>query len=715
MAAGTNIGLTGLTHRIDKRARDQENLTMLSQLYEMKQNEELKEQEAALIEQQYYKAIRDEADKMLAGDRKRINEKSKAIQAQIKQQIKAFGGSRSKFMANGGMAMLGDYSNDLLGSEEVATYKQNKVNLEKLLDAKAKGMGHLIPMADQNSLDAYGRNGVGTITYSGLKNEVELPDPNSLVFGTYASPGEILLQGQNYSKILANYKIDNPDDPIEFDDPKTQYDKLHQYTALNYISQRGTRMLPNYSSGSGGKRTGTGDQADNPLMKATQSGELRFGFGTKMNPLVNVLDIKHSPFYADNYAADVFGKSKYKRHAMIEPTILEKIGYEFYGQTLEAMRRSLDPNFEWDQNNNYVPSYATSMNSGLVNPMFETQNVTGEKNEKGNFVMNLKDMNNVVLADGTPVTRAMAEKIGQAEIKLTGAFAGYEFLSDGNSYLMVDATDEEGNYKEDQDKSMYDREDGKPIKGRKAVYVAFEADGQTFYQKMDIDNDAFESQLADKLGEANELTDQREEMYGNRAGYDKRARQVEVAQRGQANLEVSNETFDNNTDFQTQVRHYNVGSRTTKRADLMKAFYMAYYDMATEVPENGKAQDFDLDFSIRQNDFATFMGGLGLESELTNVNRIDSDLIKMMRRSIMSKEQNEEDSDGTMLTNNDVLMTKIENYFRKVRALRYTTNKPKAQFGVEFGFTPGSTWKVSKEFEGPSHSQGGIDVNTKDL
>jgi hypothetical protein len=36
---------------------------------------------------------------------------------------------------------------------------------------------------------------------------------------------------------------------------------------------------------------------------------------------------------------------------------------------------------------------------------------------------------------------------------------------------------------------------------------------------------------------------------------------------------------------------------------------------------------------------------------------------------------------------------------------------PKAEKGAQFGFTPGSKWKIIKDFKGKSHEQGGIDIN----
>ena len=36
---------------------------------------------------------------------------------------------------------------------------------------------------------------------------------------------------------------------------------------------------------------------------------------------------------------------------------------------------------------------------------------------------------------------------------------------------------------------------------------------------------------------------------------------------------------------------------------------------------------------------------------------------------------------------------------------------PKAEKGAQFGFTPGSRWKIIKDFKGKSHDNGGIDIS----
>ena len=35
----------------------------------------------------------------------------------------------------------------------------------------------------------------------------------------------------------------------------------------------------------------------------------------------------------------------------------------------------------------------------------------------------------------------------------------------------------------------------------------------------------------------------------------------------------------------------------------------------------------------------------------------------------------------------------------------------KAEYGMSFGFTPGSQWEIVKDLKGPSHTQGGIDLS----
>ena len=212
MAQGlSSAGLTGLTHNVNKKESARQDLATMGQLVQLKRQQEAEEQQAAIIEQQYYDQIRQEAEEMLVGDRKRINERSKNLQGQIRKQIKAFGGSRSKFMASGGLAMLGDYTRNVLQSPEVAQYKANKQNLEQILDIQKKGFGHLLSARDMANLEEYNKNGQGNITFAGLKSEIVMPDKDTILFGKIATGSQILWNDKNYLKILGNFKIDNPD------------------------------------------------------------------------------------------------------------------------------------------------------------------------------------------------------------------------------------------------------------------------------------------------------------------------------------------------------------------------------------------------------------------------------------------------------------------------------------------------------------------------
>lgn len=51
----------------------------------------------------------------------------------------------------------------------------------------------------------------------------------------------------------------------------------------------------------------------------------------------------------------------------------------------------------------------------------------------------------------------------------------------------------------------------------------------------------------------------------------------------------------------------------------------------------------------------------------------------------------------------------------EIKFIDKNTKKPCLKHGGDFGFTPGGSWKIIKEFKGKSHAQGGIDINTKDL
>ena len=221
------LALGGLYGRQEKHDRAKEELATLQSFKQEKEHDELMDQQAQMQKAAYDKQVTDFADKLLGPDRDRINAKAKLLQARVRSEISTYGGDMSKFMANNGHMFLNDYKNALITSEESTSYLENKANMEQLVKIQMSGKGHLINQNDLHSLKEYNKNGGGVkISFTGMLNEIEMPDPNSYDYGTEIPVEDIL--DKNHVAIYGNYIISHPENP----QPSKQ--DLLAFTKLNY-------------------------------------------------------------------------------------------------------------------------------------------------------------------------------------------------------------------------------------------------------------------------------------------------------------------------------------------------------------------------------------------------------------------------------------------------------------------------------------------------
>ncbi len=215
MNSAQSRGLAGLSQSLEKSDQNDRNLQYMQQLSAIKQQEDQQKEVDQLKEQQYYDSLNKEADGLLAGDRAAIQKKALDIQGSIKEQIKLYGGNRSKFLQNGGHRLLKNYIDNVTGSEEMSTYKENKENLVRIMAAQEKGFGARIMDRDIESMQQYQKTGKGKITFSGMMNEIEIPPQENYDLGADIPLDHIMNHNANNLKILGNYKMYYPD----LDDP----------------------------------------------------------------------------------------------------------------------------------------------------------------------------------------------------------------------------------------------------------------------------------------------------------------------------------------------------------------------------------------------------------------------------------------------------------------------------------------------------------------
>lgn len=234
----SNRGYSAMFGTADRNQQAKDNLIVAEKLagvvsQRRKEEEEDQAKVAAMQED-----IRKQTEQLLGYDKKAIREQSKMAFNLVKNKIAAYGGNYSRFMADGGRAVIENYRNSVLNSDLMVDYQENQKNMSRLLELEAKGMGHLINAVDRANMDSYRNNKGGKITYTGQLQDIELPDNQNYDWNTDAPAIDILKNKQNRFKIMNNYKLNHPNlgNPTEAD--------LISYVKNNY-SVRGN----NYQRG----------------------------------------------------------------------------------------------------------------------------------------------------------------------------------------------------------------------------------------------------------------------------------------------------------------------------------------------------------------------------------------------------------------------------------------------------------------------------------
>lgn len=227
---GIGIGLQGLYGKSNYIERNRNEMAAMDSMDAMKMRKDAMDEQAQLKEQAYMEEISKFADTLLGPDRDKINEKAKFLQARMKEKVSYYGGDMQKFFADGGHKFIGDYKRSLISSPETTQYMENKKNMIMFLEMMSKKQGHLINARDYQSLVDYLNNGGGVVSFTGMYNEIQLPDLEAYDYGTEIPAQDIL--DQNYVAIYGNYIIDNPD-KADLDPQDLKHDLL-AYTQMNY-------------------------------------------------------------------------------------------------------------------------------------------------------------------------------------------------------------------------------------------------------------------------------------------------------------------------------------------------------------------------------------------------------------------------------------------------------------------------------------------------
>ena len=683
MAKGIgSAGLIGLTHNVGKRESARQDMATMAAIVQMKKQDELEEQQAILQENAFYDRIRKESEQMLEGDRKEINKRARTLQAEIAQRIKLFGGSRAKFMANGGLGMMSDYQNKLLNSDEVATYKANKVNLERLMELQLKDMGDRILPKDMHSMEEYRKNGRGTITFGGIMHNYDMPDKDTIEFGRTTIPDEILNYKDNFARAMGNFLMEYPEREEELANmsDKDKYNLIRQYFASKNISVTGNRILTGTKYDQEGQGKGTGKD-DIPF---TQSGEWAYNMEYRVDENGNPIDTRSVKDIQDprgKSMADhnirvkgLIGNTPNKYVGKVKPTLGRRIKrnivdlwttpglFGFLTKKFLLNQENMPAELRHDMRNAWRISKGNALSNQDVAAFthYEFGDLTPD--DDGYSYLNVGSGD--FLANGVEVTNSSI--FSGRKFKVVGGTTGYIVPSahGGKDAIVVEPIDKYGKRDEERMENLYYTEEGADDAQavRAPILILEDDEGNTIYRRVRIDGMSSQNNLGISIqhvgGEkANDLSDDQKENIQNIIDEQNRARNIRIERKARIkpSIKLDDPAFQEEG-FKLKISQaYNYGGSANRRMNLVKAAHLAWKHFDP---------DYNISLGIEQNEFEkTFIDRFGFDKQLRNPNITDDEILNGVYRLMPQRSDGRQDT----LEANLAWVQAMRNYLEALR------------------------------------------------
>lgn len=574
---GGLAGIAGLTSQVDggqSAQRELATMQALEQSVKMDEAESLKMQE---IEAAEYEKISEMSSSLLERDRNKINDKALGLQNEIRNKIREYG-SKKDFYANGGLALLKGYKSDLMNSQEVSAYKENKVNLENIYKIQLAGKGHTIAPRDIKAMQDY-QNGTGDrVTYSGMMSELDYPE-ELYNFGEDISLENILRSKDNYAKVAANYFIENPDmkglPKAELDVQLLGFMKKMGYAAkgtdkdkMKYQAEMAKKMLDLET-----EKVKAAATYDEEAGQVSYLSELR-GFKSQ---IINKED--GTPLMA----TDIVGKdymSKLKADGNKMPNFIFGDNLTSNGNSYKEVSKGISNLYNADYfklaSSNNLLKYSTEGISKLVGVQGEDGSYEFQMNVNDTFKANgaritNKDLENDYL-DGGDDWFGFGKSRTSAKGKIIGVHSAFKTA---NGDLITELYDKKGKPKSEKDVRDHNLAYKNQTAEMTMVVAIKDEYGAVIYKEIDIDNVSDVSVLQQALGVADNVT---KPLKQSRAIQDKLDANLKEMNKNADNIrdavtESSRKGFFSSQGFINEAKIMNPSSGTNDRTGLIKSFY----------------------------------------------------------------------------------------------------------------------------------------------
>jgi len=501
----------GVLERMDQRIQTDRNAEVLAQ-----------QQEQLMFEQMYEKA-----GTFLEKDRKNMNKRIAKSQATLRNHLASTGGSRKDFMEQGGIAVMNDIKNGIMRSDEAITMNENQKNLAKILEADAKGLGHLISPNDRRSVEQYNEmESGGKISFNGMMAEITIPKGDGFDYGTQIPLANIMSHESNMMKLIHNYAIAHPDSHKL--DP---YNRMEDRLALIHFAKEmgyggvGTNTInigeenrrrkaynnksntESYYSWVAQANDVTASVRTNLQIKDIMAGgEYEGGVMNslyKTNPTSKMLFSEKSKLVAKNRSASEAGSLwNRKGPSSIEPGSYVKEGFGEVWDKFFADDVGLKDSYE------FMP--LSKMD--IAQLLYPAANADGTKPgyiyENG-MLSEWEPNEKVFRSDGTKLVGQNKPKSGQlkGQYKIKGTYTALKQKAgsdDGEDSLLIDVYDSDGKVNKTKtaeiDKMVAGKNGGSGIQMTYVMALEAEDGGDLYYQEIDISSPQMRAILGEAVG-----------------------------------------------------------------------------------------------------------------------------------------------------------------------------------------------------------------------
>ncbi len=587
-------GKAALAQSIDNDRLSDENYNATLQLAQYSKQKQQESQIAQAQEQQYYDNINKQADNLLVHDKKQVQVAAARFQRDIREKVKAFGGSRKKFQSNGGLSLMNNYSGSILNSPEFSIYKENKANLTKIIDAKEKGLGHLLLPNDVDSMDSYKTNKGGKITYGGIMSEIDLPDARNYDLATDIPLRDILINDQNYLKILSNYQMHHPEDKNPSEEDlfafmfKMGYGgKGSNRDALNFARRAALNLSTQKSSK---EPTPKLDKRQINVSTGIQTMMAMMPEGTKTDDYYNSETFESVNFYKDNankgnkYIAQNISNSPWTH--MATNYNLDETGFDAHAESSTPSGVAYKA-YQWLFNDKFMIAGANKIYEGFESDVASA--VLEREVVNGQVELDPHDID-MYRTDGVQMegSEQVAQDVYKGKFTVLGiTTAGVATDSEDKRLLLMTVHDDNGDLDKKQTKKFIDNMRGRDAHPTAVIALKSE-DGHIFYKEINMKNLALKRRINEKLGPSAILNDEVEAEQRN-------AEEFAVAERiannsvdafSKISATIDSELNDNAFFKQESFDFSDPDNREINRSSLMKGFYTlrsSQEDMMTSV------------------------------------------------------------------------------------------------------------------------------------